>query len=101
MNLNPSRLPFPEHHTVRLGQRFVLTCLTAMSLVQLNSSITSALAADESDTPGSHGWLLVANKGEQTLGLVDPVAGRQVAIVPEDGITGHEVAASPDGKRAF
>lgn len=49
----------------------------------------------------SHGWLLVANKGDQTLAIVDPVAGRVVAVVAEDGVTGHEVVASPDGKRAF
>jgi YVTN family beta-propeller protein len=49
----------------------------------------------------SQGLLLVANKGEQTLGIIDPVAGRQLATVPEDGVTGHEVAASPDGRRAF
>jgi YVTN family beta-propeller protein len=49
----------------------------------------------------SSGRLLVANKGEHTLGIVDPVAGRQLVAVAEDGITGHEVAASPDGKRAF
>jgi YVTN family beta-propeller protein len=47
------------------------------------------------------GLLLVCNKGEQTLGIIDPVAGQQLAVVPEDGITGHEVVASPDGKRAF
>lgn len=49
----------------------------------------------------SHGWLLVANKGDQTLAIVDPVAGQTVAVVAEDGVTGHEVVASPDGKRAF
>jgi YVTN family beta-propeller protein len=53
------------------------------------------------ETSTAKGWLLVANKGEQTLGIVDPATGRQVATVPEEGITGHEVAASPDGKRAF
>jgi DNA-binding beta-propeller fold protein YncE len=47
------------------------------------------------------GWLLVANKGNQTLGLIDPEAGRMVATVPEEGVTGHEVVASPDGQRAF
>jgi YVTN family beta-propeller protein len=47
------------------------------------------------------GLLLVANKGDQTLGLIDPVAGRMIATVPEEGVTGHEVAASPDGKFAF
>jgi len=54
-----------------------------------------ALAAD------SKGWLLVANKGDKTMGIIDPVAGKQVATVPEDGTTGHELVASPDGKRAF
>ena len=47
------------------------------------------------------GWLLVANKNDQSLGIIDPVSHRQVAAVPVGGVTGHEVAASPDGKRAF
>jgi DNA-binding beta-propeller fold protein YncE len=45
--------------------------------------------------------LLVANKGEHTLGIIDAEAGRQIAAVPEQGITGHEVASSPDGKLAY
>src|ERR1700730_17399446 len=49
----------------------------------------------------SKGLLLVANKGEHTLGIVDPEAGQQLATVPESGITGHEVAASPDGRTAW
>ena len=54
-------------------------------------------------SPSLHaaGLLLAANKGDQSLSIIDPVAGSQLAAVPEDGITGHEVAASPDGKRAF
>jgi YVTN family beta-propeller protein len=47
------------------------------------------------------GFLLACNKGDHTLGIVDPVAGVQVAAVAEDGVTGHEVIASPDGKLAF
>jgi DNA-binding beta-propeller fold protein YncE len=47
------------------------------------------------------GLLLVANKGEQSLGIVDPEAGRQLAAVPEEGVTGHEVIASPDGRTAY
>jgi len=47
------------------------------------------------------GKLLVCNKGDHTLGIVDPESGQQVATVPEDGTTGHEVIATPDGKRAF
>src|SRR5438128_12320342 len=47
------------------------------------------------------GLLLVANKGEHTLGIVDAESGKQVATVAEEGTTGHEVAASPDGKLAY
>ncbi len=51
--------------------------------------------------PSTGALLLVANKGEHTLGLVDPDAGRQIATVPETGVTGHEVIASSDGRLAF
>ena len=54
-----------------------------------------------SSTSGSRGWLLVTNKGDQTLSIVDSESGRQVATVPVGGITGHEVAASPDGRTAW
>jgi YVTN family beta-propeller protein len=43
----------------------------------------------------------VANKGDHTLSIVDAAAGRQLAAVEESGHTGHEVAASPDGRRAY
>ncbi len=49
----------------------------------------------------ANGWLLVVNKGDRTLGIVDPIAATQVAAVPLEGVTGHEVAASPDGRLAF
>ena len=55
----------------------------------------------ETMAAGSTGWLLVDNKGDKTLGIIDPQSCRQIAVVEEDGETGHEVAASPDGKRAF
>ncbi|MBV9084609.1 MAG: YncE family protein [Acidobacteriaceae bacterium] len=45
--------------------------------------------------------LLVANKGDHALGIIDPVEGKQVAEVPEGGVTGHEVTASPDGRTAY
>jgi len=49
----------------------------------------------------ARGYLLVTNKGDRTLSIVDPVAGQQLAAVPEGGTTGHEVIASPDGKTAY
>lgn len=45
--------------------------------------------------------LLVANKGDRSLGIIDPVVGKQIASVAENGVTGHEVVASPDGKTAY
>lgn len=47
------------------------------------------------------GLLLVAQKGDQSLGIVDPISGKVLANVPEGGNTGHEVIASPDGRFAY
>ena len=58
------------------------------------------LSAQESSESRA-GLLLVANKGDRTLSLIDSKTNKQIAAVPEDGVTGHEVAASADGKRAF
>lgn len=47
------------------------------------------------------GLLLVCNKGDRTLSIINPESGEQLAAVAEDGVTGHEVIASPDGKLAY
>jgi len=75
----------------------VMILLLAFSFSSTGSALNSAELAG--NIVG--GLLLVANKGNQTLGIIDPTAGRQIATVAEDGVTGHEVAASPDGKQAF
>ncbi|MEO8659847.1 MAG: YncE family protein, partial [Bryobacteraceae bacterium] len=49
----------------------------------------------------ARGVLLVANKGDRALGIIDPTSNKQVAAVAENGATGHEVIASPDGKTAY
>src|SRR5437870_1289533 len=49
----------------------------------------------------ARGVLIVANKGESRMGIIDPETGRQVATVAEGGVTGHELIASPDGKSAY
>ena len=46
-------------------------------------------------------FLLVANQGDHTVSIIDVNAAKQVEAVPEGGIRGHEVAASPDGKTAY
>ena len=62
-------------------------------------AFAGAVSAGEVPEPG--GLLLVANKRDHTLGIVDPVAGRQVATVEQSGATGHELIASPDGRTAY
>ena len=65
--------------------------------------ILAGFLTPPSATPSSSSadLLLVANKGDRTLGLIDTGSERQVATIMESGVTGHEVVASPDGKRAF
>ncbi len=60
--------------------------------------ICTAQAAAEG---ASAGTLLVTNKGDKTLSLIDPVTDKVVVNIPEEGETGHEVATSPDGKLAY
>ena len=46
-------------------------------------------------------WLLVAQKGLGSLGIIDPAAGKLIASVPEGGFTAHELIASPDGRLVY
>jgi DNA-binding beta-propeller fold protein YncE len=75
-----------------------MTLLLALTLM---TCLATSSPADGPAKRSASGLLLVANKGDHTLGIIDPAVGRQIATVPEDGITGHEVAASLDGTRAF
>ena len=65
----------------------------AVSLMVLSLTASAAL--------GQKGLLLVAQKGDQSLAIVDPQAGKVIVSVPEGGNTGHEVTASPDGRLAY
>jgi len=76
---------------LQLVSLFVLFLMTMLFVSDVKTS----------HKPKAHGQLLVVNKGEQSLGIVDPTSGRQIATVPEGGITGHEVAASPEGRLAY
>jgi len=69
-------------------------------LLALVSAAISLRVAQAASAP-SPALLVVANKGDQSLGIVDPQSGRELATVAEDGFTGHEVIASPDGRLAF
>lgn len=76
-------------------------------LIVVGIALAAAAASGGDDTGaagdgvGPGGVLIVTNKADQTLGIIDPVAGRQVATVKQSGYTGHEVVASPDGRTAY
>ena len=64
-------------------------------------TLAAATGAPDAGGPAPGGLLLVANKGDHTLGIIDPAAGKMVATVTQSGMTGHEVAAAPDGMTAY
>ncbi len=72
-----------------------------ITLLLLSPGLMLLSFVTPSPEPPDQGLLLVVNKGEQTLGIVSPRSNAQLAAVPEGGITGHEVAASPDGRIAY
>jgi DNA-binding beta-propeller fold protein YncE len=72
-----------------------------MDLRKIAVLALAIMPAFTADLLPSKGWLLVANKGAHTLGIVDPASGTQVAAIEEGGVTGHEVIASPDGRMAY
>src|SRR5580704_7122347 len=63
----------------------------------------SLLMVDASAVPDSPAkpLLVATNQGDRDLSIIDPVEAKQLATVPEGGITGHEVATSPDGRTAY
>jgi YVTN family beta-propeller protein len=68
----------------------------------LTLSCLAVSAADVPPAKTTHGpYLLVANQGDRSLSIIDPATDKQIAAVPVGGITGHEVATSPDGRIAY
>jgi DNA-binding beta-propeller fold protein YncE len=65
------------------------------------SLILFGLSASAANRSIGSGQLLVANKGDSSLGIVNPQTDRQIATIAEEGFTAHEVAASADGRIAF
>lgn len=70
-------------------------------LIFLLSSLLPVAVQAQSAQTSSAGWLLVANKGDNALGIIDPLTDKQIAEIPEGGVTGHEITTSHDGKLAY
>lgn len=72
----------------------LLPCL-CLSLAALGAAV------DLGSATGRGPLLLVANQTDRTLSLIDAKTAKEVATVPVGGVTGHEVAVSPDGRTAW
>jgi DNA-binding beta-propeller fold protein YncE len=79
------------------------TIIFILTLMGIFAMATTANAQSKESSPSTagKGLLLVCNKGDRTLSIIDAATGNQLGAVEEDGITGHEVVASADGKLAF
>src|SRR5437763_5428529 len=71
------------------------------SLILILSLLLTPSGTQAFDEHTGRGILLVANKGDRSVSIVDAESGRQVATVAEGGTTGHELAASPNGGIAY
>jgi YVTN family beta-propeller protein len=65
----------------------------------LAAALLGCASAGDPDAGAMDGRLLVVNKGENTLSVVDPRTGGELARIPT-GAGPHEVAVSPDGRTA-
>ena len=70
-------------------------------LILLSLSVAVIVWSESPSRAAGNGLLLVANKGDNSVGIIDPVAGKQIAEIPEGGVTGHELTTSRDGKLAY
>ena len=66
----------------------------------LTAGVIGALVVASGARAGAE-TLLVANQHDQNLSVIDTATDKVVATIPVGGVTGHELAVSPDGKRAF
>src|SRR5712692_7028121 len=83
----------PAEFEMRRLQPVLTLCFVAL--------LSFFIWAQPAPKPSQGGLLLVANKGDNSVGIIDPVTGKQVAEIAEGGVTGHEIATSPDGRLAY
>lgn len=77
-----------------------LVCAATLSLSQPNGAQTAQTPAATQGASAGEAALLVLNKADNTLAIVDPVALKVLARVPV-GEGPHEVVASADGRTAY
>lgn len=77
-------------------------CISSLRLPLVTSLLLCSLGLTRLMAESApSGVLLVTNKGDRTLSVIDPATNKPVATIPEEGETGHELAASTDGQHAY
>ncbi len=71
---------------------FAVGCIATVGLSSAEAQAASGSA---------EGRLLVMNKADRTMSVIEVPAGKTVATVAIEGITGHELTASTDGRFAY
>src|ERR1017187_5902212 len=71
------------------------------SLIPFTLAVIVVASVAPTGAAPAAGFLVVANKGDHTVGFIDTESGKQVATVDEGGVTGHELIASPDGRTIY
>jgi|UPI00047CA94C YVTN family beta-propeller protein len=66
-----------------------------LAVVMCGAVVCASAGAAWSET------LLVANQKDADLSLIDTASAKVVGTIPVGGVTGHELAISPDGKTAY
>jgi len=64
-------------------------------------ALSHAQTSGQPESSSRKNLLLVVNQGDQSMSLVDPAAGVQIAKVKTNEVRAHEVAVSPDGHLAY
>lgn len=80
--------------------------ITSFLLLNLFLGVTFSQSSPHSNEPPSktsqfRNLLLVVNQGDDSMSLVDPDAGIQIAKLKTNEVRAHEVTVSPDGRVAY
>jgi DNA-binding beta-propeller fold protein YncE len=79
-----------------------MAAITSWMIILASAGLVAPLSLAAAPRPANpSALLLVENKDEHSLSVVDSSTRRQLAKITLSGITGHEVAASPDGRFAY
>jgi YVTN family beta-propeller protein len=65
------------------------------------AAVAAALSVCATSALAQSPYLVVAQKGEAKIGIIDVQSGKLIGSVPEGGFTVHEVAVSPDGRTIY